>query len=381
MIMNSELIQNKEYLNWFSQIKTKVWQSKRIAALRVNHELLELYWFIGRALYYKEKDWGDKFIENLSRDLKLEFPDIKGFSKTNLKYMRWWFSYYTTNFKIGQHSADQLSDSELLSKVQQPVALLISKFGQQVVGQNVLDLKSVLFQIPWGHHIKILEKTKFPDEALFYVIKTIQNGWSRSILQEQILSDLYKRQGKSINNFENTLNDINTDLAIETFKNPYNLEFLGLEEDIKEKELEKSITNNLKKFLLELGKGFSYVGNQFNINVEGDDFFLDLLFFNYYLNCFVIFELKIGDYKLEYSGKLNAYINIVNDKVKLKEHNSTIGILLCRTSNKSIIKYSIDTISNPVGVAEYKLKKELPEKYKDTLPSVEELLKGIESIK
>ncbi|MCB9188761.1 MAG: DUF1016 domain-containing protein [Flavobacteriales bacterium] len=367
--MSKELATNKDYIEWLGEIKSQIQHSQQRAALKVNQELLGLYWFIGGALNQKQAEWGDKFIENLARDLKVEFPDMKGFSKRNLEQMRRWFDFHSAHFEIAQQAVAQLKFDTNLLIAQQAVAQLPEK-SQQAVDQN---FGALIFSIPWGHHLYILTKVKAPEEVYFYIIKTIQNGWSRSILEQQIESDLYNRQGKALSNFELTLPDAQADLAQETIKNPYNFDFLTLAEDVKERDFERALIQHIKKFLLELGKGFAYVGNQFNLNVEGDDFFLDLLFFNTNLNCYVIFELKVGDFKPEFAGKLNMYVNTVNAQVKADHHAETIGVLLCKTPNKTVIEYSIKGIASPLGVSDYSFKTALPEELKADMPTVEEL--------
>jgi len=381
--MTKELESNKDYIKWLGDIKNQIRSSQQRASLKVNQELLSLYWYIGEALANKQTEWGDKFIDSLARDLKVEFPDVKGFSKSNLKYMRRWFEYYSERMEISQQAVDQLELSNDFSISQQAVDQLSeNKIVQQAVAQNddnkTLKFLALLFSIPWGHHIAIFTKTTTPEESLFYITKTIQNNWSRNILKTQIESDLYNRQGKALNNFQVTLPTPDSDLAQQMLKNPYNFDFLTLAEDAKEREFERALIQHIKKFLLELGKGFAYVGNQYNLNVEGDDFFLDLLFFNYNLNCFVIFELKVGDFKPEFAGKLNMYVNTVNDKVKLDHHKDTIGVLLCKTPNKTVIEYSIKNINAPIGVSDYDIKKALPSKLKQGMPTLKELEEELE---
>ena len=377
--MKKEITLNKEYLQWLRDIKERIRSSQHRAALKVNQELLSVYWFIGEALATKQTEWGDKFIDNLARDLKVEFPDVTGYSKSNLKYMRRWYAYYSKHNEIGQQAVDQLRLSPDFAIAQQAVAQITdkvkSKLGQQAADLNLYHL---LLCIPWGHHTLILTKAKDPEEAIFYIVKTIQNGWSRSVLQMQIESDLYNRQGKALTNFDITLPAPQSDIARETIKNPYNLDFLTLAEDVKEIEFERALIQHMKKFLLELGKGFAYVGNQFNINVEDDDFFLDLLFFNINLNCFVIFELKVTDFAPEYAGKLNFYMTTIDKQIKGQNHNPTIGVLLCKTPNKTVIEYSIKDINKPLGVSEYIIKKAVPKELKSGLPTVKELEQELE---
>jgi predicted nuclease of restriction endonuclease-like (RecB) superfamily len=377
--MSKEITANKEYLQWLKDIKERIRSSQHIAALKVNQELLSLYWFIGETLATKQTEWGDKFIDNLARDLKVEFPDVIGYSKSNLKYMRRWYAYYSKHSEIGQQAVDQLRLSPDFAITQQVVAQIPDRVRSEISQQAVdLNFYSLLLSIPWGHHTLILTKAEDPEEAIFYIIKTIQNGWSRSVLQAQIESDLYNRQGKALTNFDITLPAPQSDIARETIKNPYNFEFLTLAEDVKEIEFERALIQHMKKFLLELGKGFAYVGNQYNLNVKGDDFFLDLLFYNTRLHCYVIFELKIGDFKPEYAGKLNFYQNAIDEQIKMDEDKPTIGMLLCKTPNKTVIEYSIKGINKPLGVSDYIIKKAVPKELKSGLPTVKELEQELE---
>jgi predicted nuclease of restriction endonuclease-like (RecB) superfamily len=236
----------------------------------------------------------------------------------------------------------------------------------------------MMAQLTWAHHVVLLTKLKNNEYRNFYMQKAVQNGWSSRILALQIETGLHLRAGKAISNFKDTLPAPQSDLAGESFKNPYLFGFLDMAGKMQERELEKAFIANLKKFMLELGKGFAYVGNQFALNIGADDYFLDLLFFNYHLNCFVIFEIKMDAFKPEYAGKLNFYINIVDDKVKTDAHNPSIGILLCNTPDKTVVEYALRGLSNPLGVADYQLSKALPKRLKNDLPTVEELQEQME---
>lgn len=360
--MASEKNIDNNYQQWLAQLKEKIRTSQLNAALKVNAELLSLYWEIGRELNNKQDNagWGDKIITQLAADLKLEFPEMKGFSRSNIFNITKWYRFYSASIHL----------------VQQPVGLSqdpVEKAGAQIVQQAVGLLPAMLAQVPWGHHILIITKTQTQQEATFYLQQTAVNNWSRAVLQHQIESGLYKRKGNAITNFEHTLTKTQSDLARETLRNPYIFDFLGLTEDVQERELEKALILHMKKFMLELGRGFAYVGNQYNLNVEGDDFFLDLLFYNYHLHCFVVFELKVGEFKPEFAGKLNFYINTVNDQIKGKEDKPTIGVLLCKTPNETVVKYSLQGIDAPMGVSEYELTMALPNQLRGDMPTIEEL--------
>ena len=369
--MNKKPVNN--YLSILVGLKERIRQARVRASLKVNAEMLAVYWEIGYTIIQQQKKegWGTKVIDRLASDLKMEFPDMKGFSSRNIKYMRAFAEAYPDFLKEGTFS-NPAGKKPKKSKVQQAAAQL-----QNTNYRPLIIVQQLAALLPWTHHQLLLDKVKSKDERLFYIRKCVENGWSRNILAEQIDSGLHKRQGKALHNFKSTLPAIETDLAVETFKNPYMFDFLTLSEEMKERDLEQGLIEHLKKFMLELGKGFAYVGRQKNLNVDGDDFFLDLLFYNYHLKRFVIFELKIGDFKPEYAGKLNFYINVVNEQVKMLDDRPTIGVLLCKTPNETIIKYSLEGIDQPMGVADYKLAEVLPKQLKAEMPSVEELKKEL----
>jgi predicted nuclease of restriction endonuclease-like (RecB) superfamily len=280
---------------------------------------------------------------------------MKGLSVRNIKYMRA-FAEAWPHFQIVQPSVALLKSIHKKTEfVQPPVA-----------------------QLPWTHHTIILDKVKGLEERIFYIRKAIQNAWSKSVLILQIESQLHKRQGNAITNFDTALPPSQSDLAKETLKNPYLFDFLSIGEEMQERELEKALMQHIKKFLLELGRGFAYVGNQFNILIEEDDYFLDLLFYNYHLHCFIVLELKIGKFKPEYAGKLNFYINTVDEQIKGKNDKPTIGVLLCKTPNRTVVRYALKGIKTPIGVADYEFAKALPKNLKSELPSIEELEAALE---
>ncbi|MEK6615832.1 MAG: PDDEXK nuclease domain-containing protein [Bacteroidota bacterium] len=372
------------YSKVLNDLKEKIRKAKLKIAFTVNADLLYLYWEIGDIILNQQKQegWGTKVISRLAKDLKNEFPDMQGLSERNLVYMQTFASTYPLFTQaalaeipqkpITQAALAKLPKSAKGKKKKTPILQAgLAKLPSQIV-------QTPLAQITWYHHITLLDKVKNPEERLFYIYKTIENGWSRNVMVHQIESHLYKRQGKAITNFHLTLPSPQSDLAKETIKSPYILDFLNLSEDVQERELERAIITHLKKFLLELGKGFTYAGNQYNLRIEDDEYFLDLLFFNYKLNCFVVFELKVGEFKSEYIGKLNLYINTVDAQIKEQAHQPTIGILLCKTPNKTVVEYSLRGLVTPLGVADYKLSKALPENLKSDLPTVKELEEELE---
>lgn len=355
------------YQRWLIELKEKIRSSQLKAVLKVNAEMLALYWEIGKELTERQaqSSWGDKIITQLSKDLLREFPDIKGFSRSNIFNIVKWYRFYSPNTQI----------------VQQPVGVIKNKSKQpidQIVQQPVGLFPAFLGQVPWGHHIQIITKVNNTTEAFFYVQQVALNNWSRAVLLHQIESGLYHRKGKAITNFDLTLPKVQSDLARETLKNPYLFGFLGLNDEMQERELEKALMQHIKKFLLELGRGFAYVGNQYNLVVEGDDYFLDLLFYNFHLHRFVVFELKVGEFKPEFAGKLNFYINTVNEQIKGTNDNPTIGVLLCKTPNKTVVEYSLKGIGTPMGVSEYELTKYLPKQLKSEMPTIKELEQELE---
>ncbi len=289
----------------------------------------------------KKSSWGDKILQNISEDLKRAFPNMSGFSLRNIKYMRQWYKFYS--------------------------------IGQQAVAQ--------IFQIPWGHNIHIISKSKTLEEALFYVQTTIQNNYSRAILIQEIKKDSYARSGKAINNFESKLPQIHSKLAQETLKDPYNFDFLNLRESHDEKELEDALMDNMTKFLLELGQGFSFLGRQYKIVVDNSTFKMDLLFYHVKLHCYVVVELKTTDFKPEYAGKLNFYISAVDEELKSNSDKPTIGILICKSKSDTIVEYTLKNVNTPIGVSEYTHTEILPKEYKSSLPTVEDIeaeFKGFE---
>ncbi|MBA4408855.1 MAG: DUF1016 domain-containing protein [Odoribacter sp.] len=382
-------ITDLKYRNWILQLKQKFQQTQIKAAVQVNHELLKFYWEMGADIVEKQEktDWGSKFLNQLSSDLQSEFPEVKGFSLTNIKYIRLWYLFYNQRIKFGQQVVDQLKDeaiSPLVEEiiVQQVVAQLpdetISpdkedKKGQQTVAQLHNWNIEKLFQIPWGHNIAIFLKCKTVPEAQYYVSNTILHGWSRAVLVHQIESDLFHRDGKVISNFSQTLPAPQSDLAQQTLKDPYIFDFLAMSADFNERELEKSLIDHITKFLLELGAGFAYMGNQVPIKVGSRDFAMDLLFYQTRLHCYVVIDLKKTDFEPEHAGKMNFYIKAVDEQFRQKGDQPTIGLILCKSKDKVVAEYALSDINKPMGISEYQLTNILPEKFKSSLPTIEDI--------
>lgn len=306
------------YNNWLKSVKEKIISAQLKAAVTVNKQLLELYWDLGKDITQKQDEaiWGAGILEQLSVDLKLAFPDMKGFSRRNLYAIKQWYGFYRI-------------ESEF---VPQPVA-----------------------QIPWGHNRLIISKIRNIEEALFYCKSTLQNGWNRDQLEIAIKNKYYEAKGKSITNFNTTLPDVQSQLAIESLKNPYNLDFLGLENDALEREIEDAMMQHLTRFLVELGKGFAFVGRQYAIEVSNNEYFIDLLFYHLQLRCFVVIELKSGKFKPEYTGKLNFYLSAIDSQLKHPQDQPTIGLILCKYKDKVEAEYALRDIQKPIGVSEYTL--------------------------
>jgi predicted nuclease of restriction endonuclease-like (RecB) superfamily len=341
---------NAEYKNWLVELKSKIRSTQIKAAIAVNSALINFYWELGKSISEKENIWGSKLIEQVSKDLQDEFPDIKGLSIRNLKYCRFFFDFY--NSSIGQQAVAQLqdSDSEQLIFVQQLVA-----------------------QIPWGHNIFIFTKSKNTNEAVFYIHQTIENNWSRDVLDLQIKSNLYERQGKSINNFNHTLPEPFSDLANQTLKDPYIFDFLSLDVNYRERDIEKQLVQHITKFLLELGKGFAFIGQQYHLQIAENDYYIDLLFYHTRLKCYVVIELKNSKFIPEFAGKLNFYLSAVDSLIKQPDDNPTLGILLCKDKNNVEAEFALRDINKPIGISELKLTENLPDDLKSSLPTIEEI--------
>lgn len=331
------LNENTQFKTLLAEIKSQIGSSQQKALLAVNKELILLYWNIGNSILETQvrEGWGAKVIDHLAKEIKITFPKLTGFSARNLKYMRKFAELYN-NFE----------------------------FVQQVVAQ-----------IPWGHNVVIMEKLKQEEERMWYVVKTIENGWSRNTLVHQIESGLYTRQVvvEKTNNFMQKLPMPQNKMAVETLKDPYIFDFITMREEMNERDIEAELVKKVTKLLLEMGSGFAFIGNQYHLNVGGEDYYLDLLFYNLKLRCYVVVELKTGKFKPEYAGKLNFYLSAVDELVKTEQDQPTIGIILCKEKNKVVAEYALKDISKPIGVSEYKLCEYIPEELKGTLPSVEEL--------
>lgn len=352
------------YKQWLAELKGKIRSVQIKATVAVNKELILFYWELGKMISEKQTAWGSKFLENLSADLKDEFPDMKGFSVSNLKYTKLFYEFFNSQTlnknPIGQQAVDEfqnLKNKEIIK-------------SQQAVGEIVILQIS---QIPWGHIILIITKIKDYRTALFYIQKTIENNWSRDTLATQIKTKLHERTGIAITNFSNTLPEPFSELAQQTLKDPYVFDFLQLIENYKEKDIENQLVNHIRKFLLELGKGFAFVGQQYHLEIAKKDYYLDLLFYHIRLKCYVVIELKNTAFIPEYTGKLNFYLSAVDTMLKADDDKPTIGILLCRDKNNIEAEFALRDINKPMGVSEFQIMEHLPENLKSNLPTIEEI--------
>lgn len=330
-----------DYPQWLMSLKTEIRQARLKASLSVNRELIILYWKIGNDILTRQDQagWGAKVIEQLAKDLRAEFPDMTGFSSRNLKYMR----------AFAEAWADE-------SIVQQVVA-----------------------QLPWGHNILVMTAIKEPALREWYIKKTIENGWSRSVLELQIESAAHLRIGASQNNFARTLPAPQSDLARDIMKDPYTFGFLGITDESNERTIEKGLLAHLRDFLIELGVGFAFVGSQYKLDIEGDEFYIDLLFYHTKLHCYVVIELKNTEFKFEYTGQLNGYLAAVDDLVRDPKYDApTIGLILCKSKKKTMVEYALRGVETPMGVSTYHTSPELPKELADLLPSIESLTEKLE---
>lgn len=349
-------IQHNDYRNWIVEVKSKIRSAQAKAVLAVNVAVIEFYWDLGKMIAEKQTAWGTKFLEQLSKDLQAEFPEMKGLSLTNLKYCKLFY----TKFSIRHQPGDELK-----------------KLSPQLEDEFILNICK---QIPWGHNKLIIDKTNDIKIALFYIQQTILNAWGRETLALQIKSQLFERQGKAITNFKTTLPQPMSDLAQQTLKDPYNFDFVAMTATMKERDVEKQLVNQISKFLLELGKGFAFVGQQYHLEIAENDYYLDLLFYHIKLKCYVVVELKNTKFTPEYTGKMNFYLSAVDTLLKQEDDKPTIGILLCRDKNNIEAEFALRGINKPIGISEFSFTEILPDELKSSLPTIEDLEKELAAL-
>ena len=364
---------SSDYKRWIAEVKFRIRQCQIKASVKVNTELLQLYWDLGANIVEKQQKsrWGDGFLKQMSRDLIQEFPEMKGFSLRNLERMRAWYLFY----REGLSNATQLvpQSNSLKEKTAQLVPQLPGEFDKQRLLQYPDAIQSVFFSVPWGHHILIMQRCKDTEKALFYIQQTLENNWSRSVLDWQIDSRLYERQGKAVSNFANTLPAPQSDLAQQITKDPYIIDIMGVRQDLEERELEAHLDSHISQYLLELGKGFTYYGRQIHLKVDGDDFYIYQLFYHVRLHCYVVVELKAVKFKPEHIGQLNFYVSAVDSQLRGQGDNPTIGLLICKDKNDVVAEYSLRNIGTPIGVSSAQIFDQLTADYKSSLPTVEEI--------
>ncbi len=331
-------ITTTEYKNWLVELKNKIRSTQIKAAIAVNSTLILFYWELGKMISEKQTAWGSKFLETLSKDLQDEFSEMKGFSVSNLKFCKLFYNYFSIRSQVENEMAENL-----------------------------------IVKLPWGHIKIIITKIKSHTEAEFYTKQTIENNWSRDILDLQIKSNLYQRQGKSITNFKNTLPEPFSDLAIQTLKDPYVFDFLALDVKYRERDVENQLVQHITKFLLELGKGFAFIGQQYHLAIADNDYYIDLLFYHTRLKCYIVVELKNTKFIPEFAGKLNFYLSAVDSLIKQNDDNPTIGILLCKDKNNLEAEFALRDINKPIGISEWSLTENLPDNLKSSLPTIEEI--------
>ena len=331
------------YPELLQQLKTRIRGAQVRAALAVNRELVLLYYSIGRDILLRQgrEGWGSKVIDRLAHDLQTEFPGIQGFSSRSLMYMRSFAAAW-------------------------PEELIV----QQVAAQ-----------LPWGHHMVLLDRAKDELTRVWYLHAAVEYGWSRNILVHMIKGDMHLREGKSVNNFSRTLPPEGSDMAEQILRDPYNFDFLTLANNFKERELERGLLIHLRDLLLELGRGFAFVGSQVPLVVGGENFYLDLLFYHLRLRCYFIIELKTGRFKPEYAGKLNFYLSAADELIRVPPDGPTLGLLLCEGKNGAVVEYALRDIAKPIGVSTYRVTRELPAPLQQDLPSIEDLEKVVEKLR
>lgn len=336
-----------QYREWISEVSKRFHQSQIKAAVKVNDEMLRFYWQLGKELHdRKDKfSYGQSFYKTISRDLRRELPDVKSFSETNLRYMQ--------------------KFAELYSEVSNP-----PQVGEDFRSEEI----EPLFAIPWGHHKIIIDKCNGnPKKALFFVNQVIQNNWSRAVLLNFLDTDLYERQGKAITNFNLTLPAMQSDLAQEITKDPYKFDFITLTQSYNEKELKDALMDNIQKFLLELGNGFAFVGREYRIEIGSTENFIDMLFYHIRLHCYVVVEVKVTEFESSYAGQLGTYVVAVNHQLKTEKDEPTLGLLVCKSKDDIKAQYALEASSQPLGVSAYELSKLIPENFKGSLPSIDEI--------
>ena len=374
--MTHTLVKSPDYAAWLCEMKSRIRSAHLSAARAVNRDMILLYWDIGRGILenQKEQGWGKSIVDRLAADLRKEFPDISGFSARNLWDMRRLVEAYS-NARVLAQAVQEIGTLEKDAILRQPVAELENDRTEQAKE----FLQQLVAEIPWGHNILILNKISDFDARLYYLRATAQFGWTRNVLLNQIKAGAYERslaEGKT-HNFPSTLPEHLAEQAEEALKSSYNLEFLGISHAVKERELETRLIEQLQDFILELGYGFCFVGRQHRLTLGDKEYFVDLLFYHRFLKSLVAFELKAGPFEPEYAGKMDFYLNVLNEKERAEDDNSSIGIILCAEKDNLEVEFALKSKTNPIGVAEYQLQSTLPEEFKGKLPTSQQLREAL----
>ena len=367
------IIIDKDYTQWVENLSARYRRSQIKAAVKVNREMLQFYWELGRDIcaMKAESRWGSKFMTALSRDLKAAIPEAACFSPTNLLYMKNFYCLYSQLTEIAPQVVEQSDDHVSTPLSDSPITpQLVEQLKGDAIDQTFNDILSV----PWGHHRYIIDRfAGDPETALFYVRKTIENGWSRSVLLNFMDSGLHERQGKAVTNFRQTLPDTISDLAQELTRDPYCFAFTGLRERYNERQLKDALVENIQRLLLELGTGFAYMGREYRLKVGQAEQFLDMLFYNVRLRCYVVVEVKTEPFSPAHIGQIGTYVVAVDHILRTPADNKTIGLLICKTKDNVFAQYALEGSNQPLGISEYELSKLYPEKVEGTIPSIEEI--------
>lgn len=356
------------------EVKDRIRRAQIRATMSANAEMLLMYWDVGRIIDEQRaaEGWGTKVIQRLSQDIRNDLPDIKGFSERNLKRMRAFYNEYS------ELAIRPLAVAQLPDDAPSPIGpLAVAQLTVESVATDNAALLEYVLRLPWAHNAVLLS-VKNITARLWYMAQTLEYGWSKDWLIEQIKRQAYERQGKAVTNFATHLPTPQSALAQETLKDPYIFDFMTLAEPFHERELEAGLVAHVEKFLLELGAGFAFIGRQYHLAVEGEDFYIDLLFYHTKLRCYVVVELKRGRFEPEYAGKVNFYCAVVNDVLRHAQDNPTIGLILCQTHNRVVAEYTLSNMHTPIGISEYELTRALPESLKSSLPTVEEIEERLE---
>lgn len=354
------------YGDLLADIKVRIREGQTRAVWAAKAEMLETYADVGRIISERQNEeaWGSGILQRLAKDLQNELSEIKGFSVRNLQFMVQFYKEYHVDSLITKRPVSQLKGSK---KEQRPVVQL----------SDAENMKRLVSQIPWAHNIVLMQKIKDMNVRHWYMQQILEQGWSRDVLVAMIKSKVHRRQGKASSNFKLRLPEPQSDLALQTLKDPYIFDFATLDEPFRERELETTLVKHLEKFLIELGQGFAFVGRQYPIEVSDNDYYIDLLFYHLKLRAYVVIELKKGPFKPDYAGKMNFYCSVVDDKLRTEQDNPTIGLILCQDRDRILAEYALRDIHKPIGVSNYELTQKLPKKLQSSLPSIKQIEKEL----